>query len=345
VKAVSLLALLLVAAPARQEKTEKGSSPCRALRPSPEPALQELLARYEVRDREFPWELKELRISERYALFWLTFPSPLRSPVEENNTVWAKFWQPRDDRSRRPAAVVLHWLGGSFEMLELVCQRLAEQGIAALMMYLPHYGPRRSKDPAARERLMNLDMDKTLANVRQAVLDVRRAGDWLAARRDVEPSRVGIVGISLGAVIGSLAAGVDDRFGRSVFLIGGGDLPGIVLHGSKETADQKRKLEEAGFTVEKLRDLWRGIEPCAFARRLRPEELLLINAEADEVIPKASTLALAAAAGSPEIRWLKGGHYGILFALGPVLKDIASHLEARTAYAHLALPELGEERE
>jgi len=330
--------LCLAAGPLQEEKTEKGTAQVRRLRPSPDASLQALLRTYEVADESFSWQLKELRQTDKYSLAWLTFPSAVQGAVEENNTVWAKFWQPRDGISRRPAAVVLHWLGGSFDFLDVVCQRMAESGVAALMMYMPHYGPRRAKDAEKRQKLMNLDMDQTLANMRQAVLDARRAGDWLAARPDVEPSRVGVVGISLGALLGSLTAGVDDRFGRSVFIIGGGDLPGIIMHGSKETAGQKRKLEEAGFTVEKLRDLWKEVEPCTFASRLRPEEILMMNAEADEIIPKESTLKLAAAAGGPEIRWFKGGHYALIFQLGPALKDIVDHLSRRTAYAHLEDP-------
>jgi dienelactone hydrolase len=336
--ALTLLLGVPFAGGVQEEKVEKGTAPSRRLRPSPDPLLQGFLRKYEFADASFAWQLKEVRAAEKYVLSWLTFPSALQGDVEENNTVWAKVWQPRDGRPRRPAAVVLHWLGGSFDLLEVVCQRLAENGVTALMMYMPYYGPRRAKDPEKRQKLLNLDMDRTIANVRQAVLDARRAGDWLAARPDVEPSRVGLVGISLGAVIGSLTAGVDDRFGRSVFLIGGGDLPAIILHGSKETADQKRKLEEAGLTADKLRELWKEIEPCTFASRLRPEEILMINAEADEVIPKEATLKLAAAAGGPEVRWLKGGHYALLFQLGPALKDIQGHLSQRTAYARLEDP-------
>jgi hypothetical protein len=148
--------------------------------------------------------------------------------------------------------------------------------------------------------------------------------------------------VSLGAIIGSLTAGVDDRFGRSVFIIGGGDLPTIVLHGSKETVAAKRKLEEAGLTAEKLRDRWKDIEPCTFASRMRPEEILMINADADEVIPKECTIQLRDAIGSPEIKWFKGGHYALVFQVGTVLKDILSHLGQRTAYAHLEPPVLSE---
>jgi dienelactone hydrolase len=326
----------------QDEKIQKGSAPCRSLRPSRDPALQALLDRYEFKEKEFTWQLKELRQTDKYTLSWLTFPSAVHTESEENNTVWARFWEPRGAGRKRPAALLLHWLGGKFELFELIGQRLAEHGIPALMMYMPDYGPRAAKDPERRDKLMKREMEQVLGNIRQAVMDARRAGDWLASRPDVEPSRVGIVGVSLGAVIGSLVAGVDDRFGRSVFIIGGGDLPTIILHGSKETIAAKKKLEEAGLTVEKMRELWRDIEPCTFASRMRPEEILMVNAETDEVIPKESTLRLYESAGRPEIRWFKGGHYALLFQVGTALKEILAHLGQRTAYARLEPPVLEE---
>lgn len=328
--ALLLLACLLPAL-SQDEKVEKGTAKDRPLRPSADPELQKILERYEFAEREFPWTLKEHRQNEKYTQYWLSFPSAVKTDVPENNTVWCRFWQPKDGAKRRPAAVLLHWLGGNFDTLELVGLRMAEQGIATIMLYMPGYGPRRPKD-SPKEKLQNKDMDAMIAGLRQAVLDVRRAGDWLAQRPDVEPARVGLVGISLGAVVGSLAAGVDDRFGRSVFLIGGGDLPAIVMNGSKETVAAKERLVGEGYTLEKLRGLWKDIDPITFASRVRPEEILMINADADEVIPKDCTTRLVSAMGSPEVRWFKGGHYALLFQLGRALKDITGHLQQRTAY-------------
>jgi dienelactone hydrolase len=322
----------------QEEAVKSGVSPSRTLRPARDPELQELLKSYETPQKDFAWELRPIRETSKWSLSWLTYPSPQKSELEENDTVWAKVWQPKEPAAHRPAAVILHWLGGSFDLLEVIGQRLAENGIVSLMMYMPHYGPRRAKDPARRQKLLQTDMERTLRDLHQAVLDARRAGDWLAARPDVESSRVGIVGISLGALVGSLTAGVDDRFGRSVFLIGGGDLPAIVLHGSRETAAAKQKLEEAGLTADRLRELWKSIEPLTFASRMRPEEILMVNAESDEVIPRECTLKLYEALDRPEIRWFKGGHTAIALHLGTILKDIISHLGQRTAYLHLAPP-------
>lgn len=327
-----LAVLLLAAAPQEEVRRESGTAPCRTLRPAPDPDLAPLLARYAFAEREFPWTLVETRATETFTMSWLTFPSAVKTDVEANNTVWARYWKPKDGRGRRPAALLLHWLGGRFDMLDIVGQRLAENGIAALLMYMPYYGPRVPPGRDRKDVFLDGTVDTLEASLRQAVLDARRAGDWLASRPDVEPSRVGIVGISLGAIVGGLTAGVDDRFGRSVLIIGGGDLPSILLHPSRETAPARRKIEEAGLGPERLRELWRHVEPCTFAGRLRPEEILLINAEADEVIPRAATDRFHAAAGRPPIRWLKGGHYGIVLQLGPVLKEILAHLSGRTDY-------------
>lgn len=329
--AIAFLLLTLPVVSQDEPKVEKGIGADRVLRPSADPELQKMLGRYEFTEREFPWTLKENRNNDKYIQYWLSFPSAVKTDIPENNTVWCRFWQPKDGAKRRPAAILLHWLGGNFDTLEIVGLRMAEHGIATLMLYMPNYGPRRPKD-GPREKLQNKDMDAMIAGLRQAVLDVRRAGDWLAQRPDVEPARIGIVGISLGAVVGSLAVGVDDHFGRSVFLIGGGDLPGIVMNGSKETAAAKERLVGEGYTVDQLRKMWKDIDPITFASRVRPDEILMINAEADEVIPKDCTVRLVEAMGSPEVRWFKGGHYALLFQLGKALRDITGHLTGRTAY-------------
>jgi len=329
---VRTLLLLILLIPAQDEKIQRGTAPCRSLRPSADPALQALLRTYETPDKDFAWTLRERRQGEKFTQYWLSFPSAVTSPIPEHNTVWCHYWQPKDAVKRRPAAVLLHWLGGSFDTLEIIGQRMGEQGIATLMLYMPGYGPRKAKDAGPNEKLTKKDMEAMILGLHQSVLDVRRAGDWLASRPDIEPDRIGLVGISLGAVVGSLTAGIDDRFGRSVFLIGGGDLPAIVMNGSRESAEAKARLEKDGFTVEQLRDRWRDVEPLTYASRIRPNEILLINADADEVIPKACTERLREAMGSPEIRWFKGGHYALLFQLGKALKDISTHLLQRTVW-------------
>ncbi|GEM_PF-304462 len=308
-----------------QAAAEEGTSPTRRL--AQDPALASLLAPYEFGDREFSWRLRPIgsRGGQVHS-FELTFSSAIASDPEENRTVWAKYWRPAG-RGPFPALVLLHWLGGTFEALELIGYRFAEQGVCALMVSLPHYGKRRAKDPAKRETMISRSVEKTLANFRQGVLDVRRSGDWLASRAEIDPARVGVMGISLGAVVGALAAGVDTNFARTILVIGGGDLASILFHESEATQEVREELKKLGYTPDRVRREWKGIDPVTFAGRIPTETAILFNAENDEIIPRAATERLHAALGSPRIEWFKGGHYAVITQLGTILRKSVEFLQ------------------
>lgn len=339
VRATAVLAAACLLAPiSLAQGDETGTTKSRPLVDIEMDAVQSaILEGYEpegVRNgEEFAWTLHDPnRRSKSYARYELTYPSPVVTEIEENNTVHGKYWRPHGEEGETfPAAVVLHWLGGSFEALDLVCAGLAQKGICALMIYMPHYGPRR-QEGGPRRRMIDHDNDVSLANFRQAVLDIRRAGDWLAARPETQGDHLGLLGVSLGAVVGTLVAGIDPRFDRVVLLIGGGDLPAIATNGSREMRQVKQLIDEHGLSREDLQGMWRPIEPLTWASRIRPERVLMINADDDEIIPKTSTLQLRDAIGLEEgdIVWFKGGHYDIALNLFTILPRSARHLKQRT---------------
>ena len=306
---------------------ESGTVTTRPLRLPKDPDLRVRVEGYRIGEKEFAWEMREIQRTGKIAIFTVAFPSPVQGEIKENNRVRGRLWQPLEVGRRRPGVILLHWLGGNFTALELVGRHLAGKGIPTLMIYLPHYGPRRSADPELREKLIGTDITRTKKNLRQAVLDVRRAGDWMASRPGIDPDRVGIVGISLGAVIGSLVSGIDDRFGRSAFIIGGGDLAGILFEASKETAKIRDSLVAEGWTRESVTAELRDVEPLTFAKRIDRDKILMLNAESDKIIPKACTLKLYEAIGKPEIQWFPGGHYAVALRLAPLLRDITAHLD------------------
>ncbi|MBI2898649.1 MAG: SpoIID/LytB domain-containing protein [Planctomycetes bacterium] len=311
-----LLAFLLVP----QDGVQTGTSPCRPL-----DSDSDLLRPYAFRDAEFSWRLRPLG-GRSVVKYEVSFPSALSVGPEENHTVRAKYWRPAEG-GRGPAAVLIHWLGGSFDGLELLAHRLAENGVGALMVFLPHYGPRRAKDAEKRDEMLSISGERTALHFRQAVLDVRRAGDWLASRPEVDPGRIGIVGFSLGAVVGALAAGVDPNFSKSVLVIGGGDLASIVFHDSEATKEIRAELEKRGITIDRLREELRGIEPLTFAARVARGSVLMFNAEDDEIIPRSSVEKLHEALGRPRIEWFKGGHYAVVTQLGTILRKAAAFLK------------------
>ena len=82
-RAVWLALLLLSPVVAQDEKIEKGTTPCRPLRPAADPALQAILKAYDFTEPEFSWQLKEMRHYaknnvERLTTQWLLFDGELK---------------------------------------------------------------------------------------------------------------------------------------------------------------------------------------------------------------------------------------------------------------------------
>lgn len=270
-------------------------------------ALRADLARFDDGATSFPWTLERDGSASAFAVYQVTFPSPFETPQAANNTVHGLYFPP-EGGGRHPGVVVLHHLGGSFEIEEMLCRRLAIDGVAALFIWLPYYGAR-GADGRVRISSPN-DIDQALAIVRQSVMDIRRAADWLAARPEIDPGALGVVGVSLGAVIGSLAAGVDPRLHRNVFILGGGDLAAILTR-SAELSEVQQRLAEHQVDVETLRAALATIEPLRYASRIDPQGTLMINARGDTVVPHDGTLALWERIGHPRIVWYDGDHVDI----------------------------------
>jgi dienelactone hydrolase len=209
-------------------------------------------------------------------------------------------------------------MGGSFAPEQALCRVLAQQGVAALMVWFPFYGKRRPK--GGKKQMLSADVRASVRFVRQAVMDVRRAGDWLASRPEIDRSRIGILGVSLGAVLGSLALGVDTNYRRAVLVIGGGDLAGIIFHGSRETKAIREAFLKQGYDEQKLRRQWEEIEPLTYAGRVNADGVVFINARADEVIPLRCTKALWKAMGKPKVYWMEGGHYLAMLYIDRIVK-------------------------
>ena len=90
---------------------------------------------------------------------------------------------------RHPAVLFLHGSGGSRQDLIGPAAKLALGGAVTMTITEP----------------------SDAQTYRPLVVDARRALDVLAARRDVDASRLGVVGFSLGGQIAAILAGADPR--------------------------------------------------------------------------------------------------------------------------------------
>ncbi len=127
------------------------------------------------------------------------------------------------------AAIVFgHWGPGNRSEFLPEAQIYSRAGVVCLMINYPwtRASPdyRDADDIAEPERAVELH--------RQAVIDLRRGLDLLAARPDVDPARMGYAGHSYGAQFGAMLASVDKRVKAAVLMAGIPDMGAIVLEGS-----------------------------------------------------------------------------------------------------------------
>lgn len=327
----ALAAILLGAAGARaQESGPAGTerdhvglvARDRPVRPADDTALGADLAAFEPEMAgDFAFRRRVLRDSDRGTIHAVEFPSGRPSGDAENDLVKAELHLPGEGKVGA-GAVILHHLADDARLERAICGALATRGIAALLVWMPYYGDRGRV--AGRRPLLDADLRMSVRRMRQAVSDARRALAVLGACPEVRGSRVGLLGVSLGAIVGAVAAGVDGAVDRTVLVLGGADLPEILLHPSRETSGARRRIEALGLSREELRSALMPIEPARYACRIGADRALLINAENDRVIPRAATERLRDAIGMPRLHWYKGDHVTAGLAHFPAILDLAA---------------------
>ncbi|MDX2037304.1 MAG: alpha/beta hydrolase family protein [Isosphaeraceae bacterium] len=266
----------------------------------------------------FTYEMEPRLETPRYRVFAVRFPSPVVTPVAENNIVHADYFEPKGG-GKRPAVVVLHILGADFALARYLAARLADRGVASLFVKLPYYGERRPK--GGDQRFLSADIERSVGSMRQGVLDVRRGLAWLAARPEVDANALGVTGISLGGIISSLAAAAEPRVARAAFLLAGGGLDDILWNMPEPQARRYRDAWiQAGKTREDFAKLTRPLDPLTHAHRLAGKRLMMIAGTIDDVIPPTAASALWKAAGEPPITWYECGHYSAAGFLLPAIR-------------------------
>lgn len=238
------------------------------------------------------------------------FPTAKPSGDTRNDVVYCE-WYPVRRAKCAPAVIVLHSMDGTLPPFRLICRQLADKGIHALLVVMPYCGPRGA---CRGRRMVSFDVHATAANVVQAVADVRYAAAWVRQQDHVDPCKTGLLGISLGGMVGALAVCHEPRFESAVLVLSGGDI-GDVVWASPHLSSVRNSWLTAGGTRESFLNLAAEIDPAKHAHRF-PGRVLMINAAHDEIIPRRSAEALWNAFGRPEIVWWPAGHAGsVTYAL------------------------------
>lgn len=211
----------------------------------------------------------------------LRFPSALTSPHPENNVVRARLFPARRKPGQRRRAVVVmpQWNAKEHELIGL-CRLFASVGIAALRITLPYHGVRRPPELERADYIVSSNIGRTLHANRQAVLDIRRAVDWLEARGF---ERIGVQGTSLGSCLGALAMAHDPRIVAGAFNHVSPYFADVVWRGI--STRHVRAGLEGHVTLDTLRDCWMTISPWPYIDRIKDRPMLNLYAMYDLTFP------------------------------------------------------------
>ncbi len=243
----------------------------------------------------------------------VTLPSAINSGYPRNDVIHLTFYPAQNVNSQKaPAAILLHLLGGGIEVSQRFAKYLSARGVNAVVMQLPyHYDRAVGRAPV---KFYVSDDPKILASAfNQAASDCSTIANWLQTQPEVNPDKLGIAGVSLGAIVTHLAMGRDERLNNGVALVGGGDLKEIAQLSTlaKLFLNVRKTIDPAKITEADLA----LADPLYYADRNRPRHVLMIQAARDQIIPRRASTELWEALGRPPIQWLDIGHYGLFLGV------------------------------
>ncbi len=263
---------------------------------------------------------------------WLVqFPTPVVSGDKLNDTVAMEWYAPRDDDGKiveAPAVLVVHESGSAMIVGRLFARSLQTEGFHAFLIHLPHYGKR-------RRGVRRPHVEKLVTTIQQAVADVRRGRDAIAALPHVNKQHIGIQGTSLGGFVVATSASLDTAFDSVFVVLAGGSLFDVIKSGQKDAAKVRQLLADAGYTDEKLKALCHTIEPTRLAHRLDPKMTWIYSAEHDQVVPLRSAIALAEKAGLDPSHHVKvlGNHYTAISHFPLILRQMTAEIRSASMSA------------
>jgi dipeptidyl aminopeptidase/acylaminoacyl peptidase len=188
----------------------------------------------------------------------------------------------------RAAIVLVHGTGADRSSLLFETGFLAQAGFGVLAFDLPGQG--------ASEGRTRWGVPE-----RQAI---SAAVDWLSARTDVDPERIGGFGSSMGAYVMTQAAVLDPRL-RAVTLAAS---PNDVVEQNWLATDGWGLLTQIPNYLA-LRAYGQSLDmmPKHVIGKIAPRPVFIIGGELDELVPKFMALQLYAAAGDPKELWIVPG--------------------------------------
>ena len=258
-----------------------------------------LLAYYSYPQRTIVPRVRVKKHKKTHDILRIEFPSAVN--VFGNEDIRVDYYMGKQP-GPRPAVLMLPISGGVDISVTSFADYFTPRGINCAIVY-----NRRVKIEDTNSA------DQVEAYFRQTVLDNRQVLDYLVTRPDVDPNRLGCMGLSLGGIKASLLAGVDSRLKCVVLGLAGGSMADIAMSSTeKRLRDYVRYLQKIGAPPEMIHsELQEKVltDPLRLGSYVDARDTLMFIAAFDRVVPTWTGKQLRRTIGGPRTIYLLAGHY------------------------------------
>jgi hypothetical protein len=270
------------------------------------------------------YALVPIASNSRYSKLAVSFPSAAHDGISPMGEVTGVYYRPKSSTAS-PLVILVHGVGDTSTVpCHALARSLVGQGIACFVIYLPIHSRRLSAE--MKERFYNLSFDEWLELYRVSVINIRQALDWAESRPEIDPSLMGIAGVSFGGYVAGIALGLESRLKSGAMLLACGNqeklartrstkrIPRydvseeVYIEGQRLYHAYVKAVSKAGFgNVVPARSNY-PFDPYTFSSYLRTKRVFLANALWDEYFPREAAKEFWQACGHPDQLWLPSGH-------------------------------------
>ena len=235
------------------------------------------------------------------------FESNIKTGVPENNVVYGTFFS---TRNKERAVIILPYWNANGASFDRIANLFALCGVSALRLSLPFHDARKPKNCPFAKYTISPNIGRTIQSVRQAVIDVRCAVDWLVSKGY---KSIAIVGVSIGSCIATITAAHDERVKAIAQILMASNFAEVVWTGI--ATEHIRNSLEGFVDLTNLKHLWAGLSPDSYISKLSAKgtKVLILTGNHDPVfLPYLSKEVIELyIQNSVDYKWktLSCGHY------------------------------------
>jgi dienelactone hydrolase len=204
-----------------------------------------------------------------------------------------------DGDQRTPVVLLLPVFNEQLAIPRFFARYFANQGWAAVVAV-------RGRDPLTA-------LVASTETVQENLQDYRRVLDWIENEPELDASRIGLFGVSLGAMDAVMLTALDRRVNSLVIAMAGGDLSYLLANTNyrrvvRTIDDMAASQGTSRAELTARLDAEIKLDPLALAPYVDTERVLMVITRTDAIIPFEAQQQLRTELGSPETLYLVTGH-------------------------------------